>query len=105
MSTDRDVEQKILQCVDEALETLGSSGRKALLSHLEKSAGLKRKEIPEKPELFCNGLNVILGDRGGDVVKKLIVKRLLTGFGLQHKSSLTLAEAIKLVKAAQKKSR
>jgi len=104
MSPDPDVEEKILQHIDEALGTLGSRGKKALLSHLEKNAGMKKKEIPRKPELFCNELNLILGKEGGVLVSKLIVKKLLIGFGLQQKSNLTLAKAVELIKATQKKS-
>jgi len=105
MSADTDVEQKILQCVDEALGTLGKSGRKALFLHLEKSAGIQRKEISTKPELFCNELNLILGRQGAVPIKKLIVKKLLTDFGLQQKSNLTLTEAIKLIKTTQERPR
>jgi hypothetical protein len=103
MSADPDVEQKILQCIDEALGTLGSSGRKAVLLHLEKSAGIKRKEISKKPELFCNELKLILGRQGAVPIHKLIVKKLLTGFGMRQKSDLTLAETIKLIKATREK--
>lgn len=105
MSADPDAEQRILQCVDEALGTLGSSGRKALLLHLEKNAGIKRKEISTKPELFCNELDLILGRQGAILINKLIVKKLLTGFGLRQKSDLTLAETIKLIKATHEKPR
>jgi hypothetical protein len=105
MSADPDVEQRILQCVDEALGTLGKSGRKALLLHLERSAGIKRKEISINPELFSNELNLILGRQGAVLVSKMIVKKLQTGFGLQQKPNLTLAEAIKMIRAAQEKPR
>jgi hypothetical protein len=105
MSADPDIEQRILQCIDEALGTLGSSGRKALLLHLEKNAGIKRKDISTKPELFCNELNMILGRRGAVLINKLIVKKLLTDFGLRQKSVLTLAEAIGLIKATREKPR
>jgi hypothetical protein len=105
MSADPDVEQRILQCINEALATLGSSGRKAVLLHLEKSAGIKRKEISTKPELFCNELNLILGRQGAVIVSKLIVKKLLTDFGLRRKSDLTLTETIKMIKATQEKPR
>jgi hypothetical protein len=105
MSADPDIEQRILQSIDEALGTLGRSGRKALLLHLEKSAGIKRKEISTKPELFCNELNLILGRQGAVLISKLIVKKLLTDFGLRQKSNLTLAGTIKMIKAKQEKPR
>jgi hypothetical protein len=105
MSADPDVEQGILQCIDEALGTLGKSGRKALLLHLERSAGIKKKEISMNPELFSNELNLILGRQGAVLVSKMIVKKLRKSFGLQQKSNLTLAEAIKVIRAAQEKPR
>ena len=105
MSADPDVEQRILQCIDEALGTLGKSGRKALLLHLEKRTGIKRNEIPTNPEMFSNELNLILGRQGAVLVSKLIVKKLQTGFGLQQKSNLTLAEAIRMIKASREKPR
>jgi hypothetical protein len=105
MFADPDVEQRILQCVDEALGTLGKSGRKALLLHLEKNAGIKRKEISTNPELFSDELNLILGRQGAVLVSKLIVKKLQTSFGLRQKSNLSLAEAIKMIRATQEKPR
>jgi hypothetical protein len=105
MSADPDVEKRILQCVDEALGTLGKSGRKALLLHLEKCAGIKKTEISANPELFSKELNLILGRQGAVLVSKMIIKKLQTGFGLQQKSNLTLAETIKMIRAAQEKPR
>ncbi|MGA3192542.1 MAG: hypothetical protein ABSD73_08535 [Candidatus Bathyarchaeia archaeon] len=105
MSTDPDVEQRILQCIDEGLGTLGKSGRKALLLHLEKSAGIKRKEISTKPEQFCNELNLVLGRQGAILINKLIVKKLLADFGLRQKLDLTLTETLKMIKATCGKPR
>jgi hypothetical protein len=104
MSFDPDIEQKILQCIDEVLETLGGSGRRALNRYLKKDIGLKREEIPEKPELFYRGLNLIFGEQGASAVGDSIAQKLLTSFGLKQKSNLTLLEVIQMIKAAQKKS-
>jgi len=105
MSSDQDIEQRILQSIDDALGTLGKSGRKTLLLHLEKGAGINRREISAKPELFCNELNLILGRQGAVPIKKLIVKKLLADFGLRQKSDLTLTETIRLIKATHEKPR
>jgi len=104
MSFDPSVEQRILQCVDEVLEAIGESGRQAVHYYLEKNAGLRREEIPQKPELFCKGLSLIFGEQGADVVGSWIVQKLVASFELEKKSNLTLAEAIDLIKAARKKS-
>jgi hypothetical protein len=104
MSLDADTEREILQCVDEVLETLGKKGRQALTQYLERSIGLKREEIPQKPELFRKGLSLILGEHGADVLETAIVQKLLTSLGLGRKPKLTLADVICIIKAAQEKS-
>jgi len=103
MSLDPDTERKISQCIDDALETLGKSGKRALRHYLERDIGLKTKEIPRKPDLFCKGLNFVFGEQGADALETAIVQRLLTSLGLDIKSKLTLAEAISIIKTAQEK--
>jgi hypothetical protein len=104
MSFNPDVEQKILKCVDEVLEALGESGRQAVHYYLERNTGLRREEIPQKPELFCKGLSLIFGEQGANVVGSWIVQKLTVSFGLEKKSNLTLAEVIDMIKATRKKS-
>jgi len=104
MSLDADTERKILQCVDEVLETLGKKGRQVLTHYLERSIGLKREEIPQKPELFRKGLCLILGEHGADALETAIVQKLLTTLGLDRKPKLTLADVMCIIKAAQGKS-
>jgi hypothetical protein len=99
MSTDEGTEQRILKCVDEVLSTLGDSASQAIHYYLEMNVGLKKEEIPKKPELFCEGLNLIFGQQGANFVGTSIVKRLMANFGLKHKSTLTLTKAFALVKA------
>lgn len=104
MSLAPDTERKISQCVNKVLETLGKSGKQALTHYLKTNIGLKKEEIPQKPELFSKGLNLIFGEQGADVLETAIVQKLQTSFGLVPKSKLTLAEAIGVIKAAQEKS-
>jgi hypothetical protein len=99
MSTDEGTEQRILKCVDEVLSTLGDSASQAIHYYLEMNVGLKKEEIPQKPELFCEGLNLIFGQQGANFVGSSIVRKLMANFGLKHKSTLTLTKAIALVKA------
>lgn len=101
MSIDAVTEQKILQCIDEGLEILGDKGKRTVHSCLEKDIGLKREDIPEKPELFCEGLNLILGDHGAVVVTDCIVRKLLTRFSLKQKPDLTLSDVIQMIKTVQ----
>jgi hypothetical protein len=101
MSLHPDKEREILQCVDDVLETLGKSGKQAFTFFLERNLGLKKEEIPRKPELFSKGLNLVFGEKGGSAIETEIVQKLLANSGIDSTSKLTLIEAIK---AAQQKS-
>jgi hypothetical protein len=70
MSLGLDTERKISHCVSEVLETLGKSGKQALTHYLDTNMGLKKEEIPQKPELFSKGLNLIFGEQGADVLER-----------------------------------
>ena len=59
MAPESDLEQRIMQCIDDGLQALVDSGKKVIYYYLEKNFGLKRKEIPKKPEIFSRGLNSI----------------------------------------------
>lgn len=104
MSHDSDTEQKILRCIDEGLETLGKSGKRALIQYLERNIGLKKKEIPKNPELFCKGLDSVFGEQGSKAIRKWLVQELLRNFRLEKKANLTFAKAIEMIRAAQEKS-
>jgi len=43
-----------------SLLTLGESGRKAVYFHLQNLHSLKREDVPEKPEVFVEGLRKVL---------------------------------------------
>jgi len=103
MTSESMVEQKILQCVDDSLQALGDSGKKAIYYHLKKNFRLKRKEIPKKPEIFCRGLALIFGEEGADIIEKWIIEKLRMSFDLKQRSKMTFAKAIDMIKARQKK--
>lgn len=104
MSLDPETERKILQCVEEVLETLGKSGAQSFISYLERNVGLRKEEIPRKPELFSKGLYLVFGEQAADVLETTIVQKLLTGLRIDLKTKLTLAGTIVIVKAEQEKS-
>jgi hypothetical protein len=95
MSLDPQTEHKILQCIDEVLKTLGRNGKQAFNSFLERNLGLKKKDIPRKPELFSKGLNMVFGKQGADALETAMVQKLLPNLGIDPKSKLTLVEVIK----------
>jgi hypothetical protein len=102
MSADRSIDQKITICIDEILDTLGLSGKQALLTHLERNSGLRKDTILENPELFRKDLGLVLGEQGADVFEVWIVKRLVSSFKLKQTSNLTLAKTIKIIRTAEK---
>ena len=102
MTAESEVEKRIMQCVDDGSEVLGDSGKKAVYYYLEKNFGVKRKEIPKKPELLRKGLIFIFGEEGTDLIEKWIVEKLRTSFGLKQQSKITFAEAVAMIKAQAK---
>lgn len=102
MTAESKLEKRIMQCVDDGLEVLGDSGKNAVYYYLEKNFGVKRKEIPKKPELFRKGLIFIFGEEGTDLIEKWIVEKLRTSFDLKQQSKTTFAEAVAMIKAQAK---
>lgn len=98
------MERTVLQCVDEVLKTLGKKGKQAFIVYLEENLGLKKEEIPRKPELFSRGLNLIFGEQGSDVLETAMVQKLLSRLGVYPKTKLTLVGAIVIMKATQRKT-
>jgi hypothetical protein len=102
MSANHSIDQKITICIDETLDTLGLSGKQALLTHLERNSGLRKDTILEDPELFRKGVGLVLGEHGAEVLEAWIVKRLVSSFKLKQASNLTLAKAIEIIRTAEK---
>ena len=104
MSLDPETERRILRCVDEVLEALGKSEAQIFISYLARSLGLKKKEIPRKPEQFSKGLKLVFGEKAASVLETAIVQKLLASLGIDRKTKLTLARVIVIVKAEREKS-
>ena len=104
MSLDPETERRILQCVDEVLEALGKSEAQIFISYLARSLGLKKKEIPRKPEQFSKGLKLVFGEKAASVLETAIVQKLLASLGIDRKTKLTLARVIVIIKAEREKS-
>jgi len=74
----------LVKAVDESLNCLGDSVRYSIYFHLEYTFGIKREEIPKKPEIFADKLEELFKD-GSCFIKKLILKRLYESVGLEFK--------------------
>ena len=103
MTAETTDEQKILRCIDDGLQTLGDSGKKAIYYYLKKNFRLKREQIPKKPEKFCRGLILMFGEEGADIIENWIIEKLKMSFNLKQRSKITFANAIDRIKARQKK--
>lgn len=94
-------ENLLLEAVDQGLSVLGESSKLSIYFHLEKSYGIKRQDIPQKPEAFVSAVEKIFGP-GAKFVETLVSKGLCEKAGLNTEdsgvTSLSLVEAAALVK-------
>ncbi len=86
----RSPKDRVLKCVDNALRCLGETAKRIIYWYLENEQGLKKEEIPDKPEEFITGLEKIYGS-GARIIERLIVSEMVDEFGVETSS---LAEGI-----------
>lgn len=77
------LDYEILQCVDKGLSVYGSSIRQTVYWQLLMKYKIKASDIPSSPELFCVGLEKILGSGGAVMVERAIVNEMITTFDLK----------------------
>jgi hypothetical protein len=92
--------QKVLECVDRGMATLGESARQAIYWRMENSQHLKHEEIPRKPEQFIKALEEMFG-LGARTLERTIVGEMKREFKLSH----DVASFEKAVKEAAKSFR
>ncbi|MEM3465021.1 MAG: hypothetical protein QW506_00835 [Thermoproteota archaeon] len=81
----RSQKDRVLRCVDNALCCLGETAKRIIYWYLENEQGLKKEEIPDKPEEFITGLEKIYGS-GARVIERLIVSEMVDEFGVEPDS-------------------
>ena len=104
MSSDAEaskVKEKIIQCVDEGLQVFGESVKHVIYFYLERYFQLKKTEIPENPETFCNAINSLFGENGAKLIEKSILQKMELCFKLKHRSKLNFVETVLKLKAKQ----
>jgi len=99
MSSESELERRIILCVDAGLQILGNGGKRVIYYYLEKNFMLKRKDIPKKPKKFLKGLDSMFGEQGKDLIEKWIVEKLKITFNLKQQSKITFAKAVEMIKA------
>jgi len=96
-----DFDKLFMEAVDDSLSVLPMSGREMLFFHLERSASIRKHDIPKKPESFIAALEQIFG-AGAWVLEKLILKNLYFKLGLEfwERKDYTFTDYLKDVTAA-----
>lgn len=95
MPVDHDVEQKVLLCIYDVLDSLDRKGSRSLQHYFE------NENILEEPERFRKGLTLVFGDRGAKALETWIVTRLAASFELEKESNLSLVKAIQIIKVIE----
>jgi len=93
------LDQKIVECMDAGLQAFGENTKHIVYYCLERDFGLKKNEIPERPETFSRAITSIFGE-GAGIIGELIVKKMTLSFKLKQ-SKLTFTEAVVALKAKQ----
>lgn len=73
----------LLEAVDEGLTVFGESARHVIRYYLEKNHGLRREDIPKKPETFDTALKTIFGF-GASVIERHILEKLYAKLQLTY---------------------
>ncbi len=86
-------EEKLLQCIDRGIDVFGDSVKSVIYYRFSTIYNSSRKEIPLKPQLFCESLRSFFGERSFSV-EQSIVASIVDNFHLQevtYADSLTRA--------------
>jgi hypothetical protein len=93
MSSQNNAEQRILECLDKGLSSIGESSRQALYWHIEHAYGVKRDEIPRNAEKFQASLESLFGS-GSKILVRSIEAEINSVFKISGKWQ-TLEQAVR----------
>jgi hypothetical protein len=90
-----DLDLLVLQCVDRGLSRCGKSAAMMLYWHLQNRRGIRKEEIPAKPEVFEQALRDMFGE-SSRALEYWIIRELRAGFSgaLSGKSLSSLSGTI-----------
>lgn len=63
---------QIMRCVEDGMDVLGDSGRRAIIYHIEARFGLKEEQIPNQPKRFVLALENIFGKQAGTIIGAIL---------------------------------
>jgi len=79
-------EKLLIKSVDDGLkDTFGETATEIIYKHLERNHSLRQEEIPEKLEVFIEGLEKFLSS-GAAVVEGIVLEKLCSNLGLERPS-------------------
>jgi len=90
------LDKVIINTVDEELKRIfGQTATLIIYGYLENNLSLKREKIPEKIELFSQGLDNFFGS-GAYMLQKTIITNLYSSFGFnyQEKKGYTFVDYV-----------
>lgn len=68
----RELEKRIVKCIDHVLLQLGKNIRYVIYWYLEKEFGIKKEDIPKRPKEFIRALETVFGS-GAKVMERLMI--------------------------------
>ena len=71
----------ILECIERALDSFGQNVRLVLYWKMERELGLRRENIPFKPELFAKSVERMFGP-GSRIVERVITREIEKSSGV-----------------------
>ncbi len=91
---DEEVKYKLLRCIDEGLNSLGSTIKQVIYWYLENEFGVKKNEILDKPEEFIRALKLIYGC-GVVVFENMIVRKIREEFNVRSEDFVSAIMEVK----------
>ena len=86
-------EDKVLECVERGLSSLGESTRQSIYWHIEHEYGLKHEQIPGRPKEFTKALKTLFGP-GASSLERMIVREINSEFKITGSESFEKAVAL-----------
>lgn len=75
------ISRVILECIERGLDSFGQNVRLVLYWKMEQDLGLRRDDIPFKPELFAKSVEKMFGP-GSRIVERVIAREIKRSSGV-----------------------
>ena len=92
---DQEPREEFLSMLDRALDTFSTSERVVDNNELEKTYGVKREDVPQKPDLLVDTVERLFGV-GAVIVKRALMKELIASTGINDIGAKGLVNAMRV---------